>query len=76
VKRALEKYIVPLFNPKSSVAVVASAPGKCGDIAKGLREYGFEVETRSLEMSPEDEDFEGGSESGSGSETDESEPAR
>jgi Zn-dependent M16 (insulinase) family peptidase len=55
VKRMLKQYVAPLFDPFSSVAVVVSAPGKCDSISEGLQSVGFEVERRTLELTPEDE---------------------
>jgi hypothetical protein len=69
VLASLEKYFLPLFDPASSVATVVTAPGKADDIAKGLSSHGFEVESRTLEVDPEE--MEDGSELGSDeSETD------
>ncbi|KAG5342382.1 hypothetical protein C0989_002217 [Termitomyces sp. Mn162] len=66
---ALQKHVLPLFLPSSSVAVTVTAPGKAEQIGKGLQEAGFSVEQRVLEADPneigEDEDAESGSESGS-----------
>ncbi|EJD03900.1 uncharacterized protein FOMMEDRAFT_19228 [Fomitiporia mediterranea MF3/22] len=63
----LEKYVLPLFDPATSVAVVVAAPGKVDNTEEGLRELGFNVEKTALEVSPEemeDSDSEG-SETGS-----------
>ena len=49
----LEKYVLPLFNPGTSVAVVVTAPGKVDGTVAGLNELGFEVEKTALEVSPE-----------------------
>ncbi|KAF5390191.1 hypothetical protein D9757_002846 [Collybiopsis confluens] len=67
----LRSHFLPLFDAKSSVAVVVTAPSKAGDIETGLREYGFDVERRSLEVDPNELD-DSGSESESGSESDSS----
>lgn len=50
----LEKYVLPLFNPGTSVAVVVTAPGKVDGTVAGLNELGFEVEKTALEVSPEE----------------------
>lgn len=42
----IRKYCLPLFSPASSVAVVASPPGKVEATIKGLRELGYDVEQR------------------------------
>ncbi|KAL5495204.1 hypothetical protein ACEPAI_667 [Sanghuangporus weigelae] len=52
----LEKYVQPLFNPETSVAVVVAAPGKVDSTVAGLSELGFEVEKTALEVSPEEMD--------------------
>ena len=50
----MEKYMLPLFDSSSSVAIIVSAPGKVDETIKGLQGYGFEVEKRELEVSPEE----------------------
>lgn len=62
VLRALKKYVLPLFDPKSSVAVVVTAPGKVEHAAEKLSQLGFNVESRTIDVDPEDMD---GSESAS-----------
>ena len=62
---ALKKHFLPLFDASTSVAAVVTAPAQAGEIVEGLTAVGFEVEQRSLEVSPEDME---GSESGSDSE--------
>lgn len=72
----IKQRILPLFDASSSVAVVASSPNKAGEIKDSLAKYGFEVEERTLAISPEemeddDVDMEGDSESdASGSDDD------
>lgn len=46
----LRRYVLPIFDPSASIAVVACAPGKADDIAAGLTSEGFEVERRTLEV--------------------------
>jgi Zn-dependent M16 (insulinase) family peptidase len=48
----LQKYIIPLFDSSSSVAVAVTAPSKVNEISEGLSVRGFEVEKRSLEFGP------------------------
>ena len=50
----MKKYILPLFDSSSSVAVIVSAPGKVDEAIKGMEGFGFEVEQRELEVSPEE----------------------
>ena len=73
VAAALQKYLLPVFDPATSIAVVASAPGKVDEIAKGLTEVGFQVEKRELDVDPDElataAAGEGEEESGSGSES-------
>ncbi|KAG6829386.1 hypothetical protein H0H92_004654 [Tricholoma furcatifolium] len=71
---ALEKHFLPLFLPSSSVAVTVTAPSKAEQVSQGLKEAGFVVEQRALEVDPneveqEDSESEEGSES-EGSESD------
>ncbi|CAE6520523.1 unnamed protein product [Rhizoctonia solani] len=51
VRRALETRVLPLFNPETSIAVVASSASKASDIAEGLKNSGFDVELRTLDLS-------------------------
>ncbi|KIK71096.1 hypothetical protein GYMLUDRAFT_147646 [Collybiopsis luxurians FD-317 M1] len=69
VLAVLKSHFLPLFDAKSSVAVVVTAPSKAGEIDAGLTEYGFDVERRTLEVDPSEMDE---SDSESGSETDDS----
>ena len=64
VLRALKTYVLPVFDPSSSVAVVVTAPAKAGEIGEGLKAIGFEVTQRVMEVDPIDEgsDTETGSE--------------
>jgi Zn-dependent M16 (insulinase) family peptidase len=64
VLRVLRQYFLPLFDASSSVIVSVTAPGKAHEISEGLKDQGFAVERRSLEVDHEDES-ESGSESGS-----------
>lgn len=66
VLRVLQQYFLPLFDPSTSVVVSVTAPGKAQELCKGLKDAGFIVERRTLEV-----DHEEGSESGSESESDE-----
>ncbi|KAF9069136.1 Metalloenzyme, LuxS/M16 peptidase-like protein [Rhodocollybia butyracea] len=69
----LRSHFLPLFDAKSSVAVVVTAPSKADDIDAGLAGYGFEVERRTLEIDPNEIDgSESDSDSDSESESDES----
>jgi Zn-dependent M16 (insulinase) family peptidase len=69
VLAVLKKYFVPLFDPRSSVAVVVTAPAKVDGIAEALAADGFQVEKRTLELGDDEMD---GSEYESGSESDSS----
>jgi nitrogen fixation protein len=48
VRKAIEKYFVPLFSAESSVVVVASAAGLDQTIANQLTENGWSVEMAEL----------------------------
>lgn len=69
VLTALRKYVLPVFDPKQSIAVSVSAPGKVDVTVEGLKAIGFEVETREVYVDPEEINGEDGSESGSESES-------
>ena len=64
VMRCLQEYILKLFKPESSVALVVTAPGKSDEIAEDLGKKGFKVEKRTIEVK-DDEDTEAGSTSDS-----------
>jgi Zn-dependent M16 (insulinase) family peptidase len=63
VLRVLKQYFLPLFDASTSVVVSVTAPGKAQEISEGLKDAGFVVERRTLEVEQED---------GSESESDES----
>ena len=63
VLRVLQQYFLPLFDASTSVVVSVTAPGKAEEISEGLKDAGFVVERRTLEVEQED---------GSKSESDES----
>ncbi|KAH7883663.1 Metalloenzyme, LuxS/M16 peptidase-like protein [Phlebopus sp. FC_14] len=66
VLASMKKYILPMFSPSSSTAVVVTAPSKVNQIADGLSAYGFDVEKRTLEVdSDEDDTYDSSNESGS-----------
>ena len=72
VLKALKKYFMPLFDAKSSVAVVVSAPGKVESSKEELEKVGYEVEVRTVgveEGEESDGSFESGDESDSESES-------
>ena len=54
VLRVLRQYFLPLFDCSTSVVVSVTAPGKADEISKGLKDAGFVVERRSLELESED----------------------
>jgi len=68
VLRVLQQYFLPLFDSSTSVVVSVTSPGKADEIIKGLKDVGFVVDRRTLELEPED----GNDESESGSEGDRS----
>lgn len=66
VLRVLRQYLLPVFDSSTSVVVSVTAPGKADEISKGLKDAGFVVEGRTLELEPEDgSEHEDESESGS-----------
>ncbi|KAK0478409.1 Metalloenzyme, LuxS/M16 peptidase-like protein [Armillaria novae-zelandiae] len=54
VLTALRTHFLPLFDPSSSVAVVVTSPAKASEIADGLKDAGFDVESRQLEIDPDE----------------------
>jgi hypothetical protein len=72
VKESLRKYVLPLFDPSTSVAVVVSAPSKTDEIAQGLESVGFTVEKRTIEVSPDELGSDGTGSDGSEDESDSS----
>ena len=54
VLESLKKYVLPIFSPSTSTAVVVTAPSKVDQIAEGLAASGFDVEKRTMEVDGED----------------------
>ena len=69
----MKDYVLPVFDPSRSVAVIVSAPGKVDSTMEGLRELGFDVERREVEISPEELEEMGSEGTESGSESEDSE---
>ena len=69
MQESIRKYISPLFDASSSVAVVVSPPSKTVEIKDSLESFGFEVETRALDVPQEELDMMDVDESDSGSES-------
>ncbi|KAG9126853.1 hypothetical protein FRC07_001710 [Ceratobasidium sp. 392] len=65
VRAALKTHVLPLFDPETSVAVVASSPSKATDISDGLKGSGFAVELRTLDFSGDEEADDSDGETGS-----------
>ena len=72
---ALRKYVLPVFDPATSVVVSVTAPGKTEEITQGLTAIGYEVEMRTVDVgregefeSDEEESDDEGSSSGSSDE--------
>ncbi|KAI0304973.1 Metalloenzyme, LuxS/M16 peptidase-like protein [Russula brevipes] len=55
VLRVLRQYFLPLFDASTSIVVSVTSPGKAPEISKGLKNAGFVVERRTLEVDHEDE---------------------
>jgi len=67
VRDALKRYVLPVFDPTTSIAVVVSSPAKAGEIAHHLEGVGYEVERRTLDVSMDEyqDSYESGSEASS-----------
>jgi len=50
VLRVLRQYFLPLFDASTSVVVSVTSPGKAQEISEGLKDAGFVVERRTLEV--------------------------
>lgn len=50
VLRCLKTHYLRLFDPKTSVAIVVTAPGKADEIAEALGKKGFEVQKKTIEV--------------------------
>lgn len=62
----IKRHVLPVFDPKTSVAIVVTAPSKFDSTADALSLTGYDVEKRTLEVEELDGDAEmEGSESGS-----------
>lgn len=66
--RCLKDYILKLFQPESSIALVVTAPGKSDEISEKLGEKGFEVEKRTMLQDDEEGDSGGSSSDSEGGE--------
>lgn len=72
VAAAVEKWLMPIFDPKTSIAAVATAKSKSEDVQKQLREINFDVTVLDIVGEGEqdgDGDGESGSESGDSDES-------
>jgi len=67
VKETLKKYVLPIFDPATSIAVVVSSPAKADEISENFSKVGYEVERRTLDVGADEEidDEESGSEGSS-----------
>ncbi|KAK0536901.1 hypothetical protein OC835_000659 [Tilletia horrida] len=67
VQRVLKEYIVPLFNPATSICAIASAPQQAKAIREALTAVGYEIEERTIDTAGDDgeEGSEGSDEQGS-----------
>jgi hypothetical protein len=45
----MRKYILPLFDPQTSVAFVVCGPNQAQEVATGYKEAGYEVEVREMD---------------------------
>jgi len=66
VQRVLKAYIVPIFDPATSICAVASAPQQAKSIRDSLTTVGYEITERTIATSGDDDKEDGGSD---GSET-------
>ncbi|KAE8250209.1 hypothetical protein A4X13_0g4900 [Tilletia indica] len=69
VQRVLQKYIVPLFDPATSICAIASAPQQAKGIRESLSTVGYQIEERTIAAAGDEEE---GSEDGSEEDDDES----
>jgi Zn-dependent M16 (insulinase) family peptidase len=68
VMRCLREYILKLFEPKSSIALVVTAPGKVDEISDKLGQKGFTVEKRTIEVQDDEVPEDGSTSDSEGSE--------
>jgi len=61
----IRQYLLPIFDPATSVAVVVCAPGKADEISDAFNNAGFTIERRTMDSgdSSTDEDAESSSDS-------------
>lgn len=57
VLAALRKYVLPVFEPATSVAAVTASPSVAEKVAEGLKTAGYEVETRLWDAGEDDVDM-------------------
>ncbi|KAK0569478.1 hypothetical protein OC861_000851 [Tilletia horrida] len=63
VQQVLKQYVVPLFDPSTSICSVVSAPQQAKAIRDSLTAVGYQIEDRTISAA-DDEDAEGEGESG------------
>lgn len=73
IKRVIEQYFLPVFNPSSSFGAVAVSAGKADEVEAACQKYGFEVERMELPSIGGEEDSDESMGSGSESESEGSE---
>lgn len=50
IRRVIEKYLLPLFSPDTSIGAVSVSSGKADEVEKGFKDMGFTVERKELPM--------------------------
>jgi len=71
VLECLQTHFLRLFDPRTSVAIVVTAPGKTEEIADALGKKGFQVDKKTIEVEEGNEGEESGSEEDGSSSEDE-----
>ena len=59
VKRMLQQYVLPLFDPETSVAIVVTPPRNAEQIGKDLASSGFDVSYRTIGTTADENESEG-----------------
>ncbi|KAF9208991.1 hypothetical protein BGZ49_006848 [Haplosporangium sp. Z 27] len=49
IQIAMDKYLIKVFQPESSIVVVTSATTKVKDISEGFKKIGFQLETKNID---------------------------
>lgn len=59
VRACLAKYILPIFDPATSICAIACSPARIDEMEGALAKIGYQMERRELSITDDDDDAEG-----------------